>query len=386
MNITLIEPYFTGSHADWAKGFARHSRHSIDILKLSGSYWKWRMQGGAVTLAAEFLKSDTRPDLILVTDMLDLTTFLALTRQRTAGIPVAIYFHESQICYPWLPTDRDVKNKRNHHYGFINYSSALAADRVLFNSQYHFTAFFNELHRFLKHFPDHNELDTVDIIRNKSKVLHLGLDLQKLDNYEALNSNLTRDIDCEMDRHNDIGMRPPLILWNHRWEYDKNPEEFFQALYFLQDQGLDFHLAMLGESFGKPHPVFEEARSKLQDRVVHFGYANDHSEYASWLHRADIIPVTSNHDFFGASLVEALYCRCYPLVPKRLTYPELLPISEHPEVFYKDLDDLVIKLERAIREIDSIRKTEFRQCVAKFDWRRIVVEYDQLFEDLVERS
>jgi hypothetical protein len=178
MNITLIEPFFTGSHAAWATEYAQHSGHNIDILSLSGNYWKWRMHGGAVTLATKFLESGAMPDMLLVTDMLDLTTFLALTRQKTARLPVAIYFHENQICYPWSPKDRDIRYKRDQHYGFINYSSALAADKVVFNSWYHYNSFLDELPRFLKQFPDRNELETVATIRAKSCVLHLGLDLQ----------------------------------------------------------------------------------------------------------------------------------------------------------------------------------------------------------------
>ena len=48
----------------------------------------------------------------------------------------------------------------------------------------------------------------------------------------------------------------PLILWNHRWEYDKNPEEFLQALLRLDEQGLDFRLAILGKYFCQQYPIF----------------------------------------------------------------------------------------------------------------------------------
>lgn len=361
MRITLIEPYFTGSHANWANEYARHSQHHIEILSMRGKYWKWRMHGGAVTLAAEYLNRKLQSDLLLVTDMLDLTTFLALTRRQTATIPVAIYFHESQICYPWSPSDRDVRNKRDHHYGFINYSSALAADRVFFNSQYHYSVFFKELQKFLKHFPDYNEMDTVPKIRDKSQVLHLGLNLQMFDRFS---------------RSDDSNQGSPLILWNHRWEYDKNPEEFFQALYALQDQGLDFRVAILGESFGKLHPIFIDAQSKLGERVVQFGYADDLAHYAGWLHQADIFPVTSHHDFFGASVVEALYCDCYPLLPRRLTYPELLPADRYPDNFYQGFDDLVRKLGQAITKIDRIRQQNFSDHVQRFAWQKMASVYD----------
>ena len=370
MNITLIEPFFTGSHAAWATGYAKYSGHTIDILNLSGKYWKWRMHGGAVTLAEKFLTSDALPDLLLVSDMLDLTTFLALTRQKTARLPAAIYFHENQMCYPWSPNDRDVIHKRNQHYGFINYISALAADKVVFNSCYHQEAFLGKLPRFLKQFPDLNELETVATIRTKSCVLHLGLDLQKFDNPEF-----------QQPRKENTDTAP-LILWNHRWEYDKNPEEFFQALFMLDEQGLNFRVAILGESFRKSYPIFGTAREKLKEKIVHYGYAEDFAQYAQWLHRADIIPITSQQEFFGASLVEALYCGCYPLLPKRLTYPEIVPYETYPEIFYNNFQELVEKLAMALSTIDTIRQQSFRHCIKQYSWQHMAPRYDKFFGDL----
>ena len=154
MKILIIEPYFTGSHKQWAEGYKRHSSHEIKILSIKGQFWKWRMHGGAITLAKMFDAMDWLPDLILATDMLDLNTFLSLTRNKSNGIPTAIYFHENQLSYPWSPDDRDIKNKRDSHYGFINYSSALAADKVFFNSKFHMKSFLNSLSPFLKKFPD----------------------------------------------------------------------------------------------------------------------------------------------------------------------------------------------------------------------------------------
>ena len=106
VKILLIEPYYTGSHKHWADGYKKHSVHEIRILSMKGQFWKWRMHGGA-------------------------------TKRRSYNVPTALYFHENQLCYPWSPNDRDIQHTRDTHYGFINYVSALTADQLFFNSEFH---------------------------------------------------------------------------------------------------------------------------------------------------------------------------------------------------------------------------------------------------------
>ncbi len=371
MNITLLETFNTGSHAAWIDELVRNSRHQINVLALSGHHWKWRMHGGAVTLARRFLASGQTPDLLLASDMLDLTTFLALTRKKTAHLPTALYFHENQLTYPWSPSDPVPQEKRDLHYGFINYNSALAADAILFNSRYHMAAFTGDLPRFLKTLPDNNELNSIAVIQKKSQVLYLGLDLQQFDRHQPANTGNEQ--------------RPPLILWNHRWEYDKNPQEFFQALYRLQDEGLAFEVALLGESFTNDAPLFVEAKRRLGDKTVQFGYADSFADYAKWLWRADILPVTSLHDFFGASVVQAMYCATIPLLPKRLAYPEHIPEQDHDRFFYSDPEDLLSRLRCQLLNYRATDKQAVRNFVAHYDWETQVVRYDDLFESLSRR-
>ena len=160
MNVLILEPYLAGSHAAWAVELAQRSRHEVRIMGLEGRHWKWRMHGGAVTLAGRYLSDGPAADLILASDMLDLSTFLAATRARTADLKTAVYFHENQLSYPW-PGDDPIRppGGRDAHYGFINYTSALAADAVVFNSRYHLESFDAELAPFLMSFPDHRNLD-----------------------------------------------------------------------------------------------------------------------------------------------------------------------------------------------------------------------------------
>ena len=56
MKIVLLEPYFSGSHKSWALGLQSYSKHQIKIISLPVKFWKWRMRGGAITLANDFMK------------------------------------------------------------------------------------------------------------------------------------------------------------------------------------------------------------------------------------------------------------------------------------------------------------------------------------------
>lgn len=368
MKILLLEPFFTGSHQSWALGYQRHSRHQVEILSLKGQFWKWRMHGGAVSLARMFLAGDFQPELLLATSMLDLSTFLALTRRRTAQLPALLYMHENQLTYPWSPTDQDPALQRDRHYAFINYSSMLAATAVCFNSHFHRQALLQALPAYLRAFPDLQELGTVDQIRQKSQVLPLGLDLRAL----------------EVEAPTRSAPEPPLILWNHRWEYDKGPEEFFELLMQAQRQGLPFRLVVLGQAYRKAPPIFRLAARQLGPHIVHWGYVNSRTEYARWLHRAHLLPVTSRHDFFGASVAEAIYCGCYPLLPFRLAYPEHLPASLHADYFYQDHSELQDKLFQLLQS-PARPHAELRAAMARYDWQHMAPVYDELMEQAVQQ-
>jgi glycosyltransferase involved in cell wall biosynthesis len=359
MNIWLIEPYYTGSHRAWADGYQAHSRHNVQLLTLPGRFWKWRMQGGAVTLARKSPELGERPDIILASDMLNLPVFLTMSGERLVGVPVAFYFHENQLTYPLQPGE-----KRDLHYGFVNFVSALRADSVFFNSAYHQDSFFDELPRLLKHFPDYNELWAVDALKEKARVLPFGLDLARFDAH----------------RFGQPATNRPLIVWNHRWEYDKDPETFFQAIYALFEEDLDFGLVLLGESFRNQPEEFLEARQRLMDRIVHFGYTDDAATYAHLLWQADIVVSTAAHEFFGAAIVEACYCGCFPILPRRLSYPELIPEACHDGCLYDNFEGLLVRLRRALLHAQETRSFSLRSHMAQFDWNEMAAYYDQLLE------
>lgn len=373
MKITLISPYHGGSHSAWAEGYQRHSRHDITLLTLPARFWKWRMHGGAVTLANAFLAADDNPDLILATDMLDLTTFLAIARRNCENTAAVLYMHENQLTYP-LPADgstgpmRRQLGERDQHYAFINYASQLAADRILFNSNYHMESYFAALPNFLKHFPENNELATIEQLRAKSQVLPVGIAFNRFGAPpEAL-----------LAPHDDA----PLIIWNQRWEYDKNPAAFFKALFSLKDQGVRFRLALCGQQFGRRPPIFDKAIRRLSEEIIHVGMA-DEDTYRSLLWTADITVSTAVHEFFGISILEAIKCHTFPILPRRLSYPELLPESFHRICLYDSQQGLVERLRWALANAQEAAEVGRRlaSSAVAYDWSSVALQYDRTLSE-----
>jgi glycosyltransferase involved in cell wall biosynthesis len=362
MNVLLIEPFYSGSHQKWAEGLMSHTTHNMEILSLPGRHWKWRMHGGAISLAHSFIKNMKSYDLIIVSDMLDLATFKGLTAKYTSDTPFVVYFHENQLTYPWSPEDPDVKLKRDNHYAFINYSSALSADHCFFNSLYHRSSFINHLPSFLSQFPDHKNEATVYKIEAQSSVLSLGIDLKPI---------------LSLERKSPI--KHPILLWNHRWEYDKNPHSFFKLCQDLKSSGQTFQLIVCGEHTTKYPEIFSQAKDTFSDVIIHWGYAQTREQYIQLLSNANVIPVTSNQDFFGGSVVEGIAAGCIPLLPDRLAYPEHLPTDLASSHLYDSMDELFekMKTDNILRLSENI--DQLRSHVSRYDWSSCIEIYDKTF-------
>ena len=223
----------------------------------------------------------------------------------------------------------------------------------------------------LKHFPDYTHLETVETARAKSSVLPVGCDLRRLDWYQGQGTRFLVPSPA---------IPSPLILWNQRWEYDKDPETMLRALYALADEGLDFRVALAGENFRMQPAEFEEARARLGDRLVHYGYAESEADYARLLWDADIVLSTAIHEFFGVSIVEAITCGCLPILPRRLSYPELIPAQWHDRCLYDDFDGLLAHLRATIA--DPTAPPALRASMARFDWQALAAVYDTLLAEV----
>jgi glycosyltransferase involved in cell wall biosynthesis len=286
--------------------------------------------------------------------------FLALTRPRFAHTPVMAYFHENQVTYPRLQG-----TKFNSWFGAMNYLSALAADRVAFNSGYHRDDFLGALHSLSSEPNNWLSGDGIGAIETKSDVLPVGVELAWLD---RLHPPVP-----------DTG--PPIVLWNHRWEFDKAPDVFARAFSALFGDGLPFRLAVGGDPGPNPHPALLELRDLLPDRIVQFGRAETREAYGDLLWRSSLVVSTTRHEFFGVGMVEALYCQCFPIAPRNFNYPALVPPELHATCLFEDEADLRDKLREAI---ESPRDSGdlLRASASRFRWEEVAPAWDLAIDAL----
>ena len=356
----FLEPFFGGSHRDFAKGLISHSKHRIDLVTLPARFWKWRMRGAALYFVNQIPSPEKYAGLI-TTDLMSLSDYKALSKGLWP--PVLVYFHENQLTYPLAPGET-----MDYQFGFTDITTALAADRVLFNSRTHSDAFFSRLPGFLQMMPEYRPKWVVDQIRSKSKVLYPGC---RFPAQEVSGADSEREL-------------PPLIIWNHRWEFDKNPDEFFHALDAVLENGTEFRLTLLGENSQTIPKAFIGAQSRYGDRIVHYGYIESREKYIKWLQRGSIVISTAQQENFGISVIEAIRYGCVPLLPARLVYPEIIPDAFHSRVLYKDKNELVQKLTRLIKNYSGFQglRRELSMAMGRFAWENLIHRYDEELEDL----
>lgn len=354
MRIFVVSPYHGGSHAAWAEGWARHSSHEVHLLTMDARFWKWRMFGAPTTLASEaerLVAEVGRPDVVVATDMLDLPGFLGRAR-RVIGEPAAVlYMHENQLTYPLAEgANEDLT------YAFMNWQSMEAADAVWWNSAFHRDQVLGALPVLLGRFPDHRHSDLIGEVEARSSVMPVGVEVDDLPTGPKES--------------------PPVILWSHRWEYDKDPEAFLRSLRAVED--LPWGLALCGERFRTLPSEHDEVLAEFGDRVVHDGWAT-RDRYAEVLGMATVAISTARQEFFGISMVEAGAAGVLPLLPDRLSYPEVFPEEQHSRILYGSEESLARRLREVLSNPDGVRRHVVDLAAdlrGRYGWGAVAPRYD----------
>lgn len=292
-------------------------------------------------------------DRVLCSSLMDVSVFrscLHYVDGWNQNTKILVYYHENQFAYPQQYNDSNI-----FQFMAINFNTACAADSIAFNSHYNRKSFLKGCKTFLKRASDMNVKHIVKQIEKKSRVLYPGIDFSQAD-------------DVASDGHKGDGFIT--LVWNHRWEHDKNPEEFFKALTRLEHKDIGYNLIVVGQSFQREPQCFSKAREDFSHRILHWGYVSDYQDYLRLLKKGDIVVSTALHEFFGIAVMEAVRCGCRPLLPNALAYPEIFP----SQYLYRE-GHFAAALEKAICHFRQSDKKSFVECTNRYAWSQLEPEY-----------
>ncbi len=224
--------------------------------------------------------------------------------------------------------------------------SALRAARVVFNSSFHRTEFAAAAERFLRRLPrgrtDGAPRRAFAAAIDRSLVVHPGVELDDV----PLGCGPPAD-------------RPLAIAFPHRFEHDKDPAALLAAAECLASRGVRFELHLFGERFASSPPSVAQRLAALSRFVAHDGFVPSFAGYARALGRCDVVVSTARHEFYGLAVLEAVAAGARPLVPDRLSYPELFPTAQR----WSTSEELVDALARCAGALPDLRRPAARSRV-----------------------
>lgn len=344
MKILLLSSYDTPSHSYWSKSLIRNfPEYNWTYLKLPARKFSWRIRGNPLSWMANESKALLNSyDTILATSMVDLSTIIGLFPNLGSAKKV-YYFHENQFEYP-LSNDRSHSNVESM---MVNLYGALAADEAVFNSNYNMNSFFSGAEKLLKRINDHSPVSILDNIRKKAQILPVPISLKS--------TYIEKKI-------------PQSIIWNHRWEYDKNPEDYYKALDILKSKNIDFKLIMMGIQFKNSPEAFNGIKNDFKNNILCWGEQSK-QEYLRWLKKGEYIISTAIHEFQGLAVMEGVQMGAIPLVPDRLSYPQWFPKEN---LYGNSPKDLASKVE------ESFKQKPISPNLNNLSWKSLKDSYKKL--------
>ncbi len=267
----------------------------------------------------------------MVSSLIDLAHLRALAGD-VGRAPHLLYMHEDQFHYPRPP---GVPLERG--FATAHLASFLAADAIAWNSRAHQKDTTARVREYLAEVPAPHPPGVLGRLERGGRILPPGVDL------EGFPEPGPREPGT-----------PPVIVWNHRWDGDKRPGAFARTLLRLAERGQDFRLILLGPLAIEVSEPLDAIREGLGERILHAGEAKGRAAYVEQLARADLTVSTAEQENFGYAAVEAMAAGAVPLLPRRLSYPEILPRSLHDALLYDTDRELGNRLEERLRQPESI--------------------------------
>ncbi|XP_055372515.1 glycosyltransferase-like domain-containing protein 1-like isoform X2 [Condylostylus longicornis] len=311
--ILVIEPYYGGSHKQLLDTILEGINPiEYEVFSLPAKKWHWRQRTSALYFS-QMIPIEHQYLILFTSSVLNLAELLGV-RPDLVKCKKLVYFHENQLVYPV----REVK-ERDCQYGLNQIMTCLAADEVIFNSNFNRTSFLNNITPFLNIQSDFKLKNLKEKISPKCEVLYFPIKFHRMPTRNVTGSNGQNGLVSYEE------ISPSLhLIWPHRWEHDKNPQLLTEVLLELQKRQVDFKATICGENFVTIPECFEGIKEKLGPKLINFGFL-PRDDYVKALMTGDIVISTAGHEFYGVSMLEAAYCGCMPIAPNKLVYPEIYP-------------------------------------------------------------
>jgi glycosyltransferase involved in cell wall biosynthesis len=372
VKVLLLSAYAAQSHVHWQDGLQQMLPDwQWTVLSLPPRHFSWRVRGNPLYWSiAERECLEQEYDLLLATSMVDLATLRGLV-PALARLPAAVYFHENQFEYPQHQQQHSLVEAQ-----MVSLYAALSADRILFNSAYNWDSFLGGCATLLAKLPDKVPPGVVDMLRDRASVLPVPLLIPETSAIEPRWPG----------RQGRFPARPVRLLWAGRFEHDKGGERLRALLALLEEAGLDFELAVIGQQFRNSPAVFAQIATQFEHRLVQFGFMPSADDYHALLCAADLVVATAEHEFQGLAVLEAVASGCVPVVPDRLAYREMYPAQYR---YASHLDDpereAVAARELIVALVASLASAELAAPdVSTFGWQQLAPRYRRILQALVQ--
>lgn len=363
--VLLLSGYDAASHQRWRQGLA-DNLPGVEFaqIALPPRHFSWRIRGNSMSFAGLHREALTAGyDVLIATSMVDLSSLRGMV-PALAPLPTALYFHENQFAYP-----KSTAAHASVEPQIVTLYSALCADRLVFNTAFNRDSFFAGVEQLLRKLPDLVPPNIVTQLQARSSVIPVLLEDKCFVPREAAASPNLR----------------PQLIWNHRWEYDKNPALLLHALELLASQydgELPFTLHVVGQSFRKVPPEFASIKQLLTDAggLGQWGYLPSEA-YRALLQTSDLVLSSADHDFQGLSVLEAVAAGAAPVVPARQAYPEWFGAA----ACYPVTGELAADAQAFAKTIAARLTPNNRPAtpdLSELQWSRGGAQYQQLIQQL----
>ena len=239
MKFILVEPYDGGSHHYFNATLMGYLKESfsgavVDLVSLSPRHWRLRFLTGHLSLAqmCNELKGHDEKSIIITNSLMDVSAFKSQLRGKLRDCKIVTYFHENQMSYPLNPQSPGAafsRNYRDHFYPLVHLNQILASDVTVFNSVFCKSDTFSKVQSWLS---SRQEKIEVGPLKKKEEDAYVI----PITGFKGEGIRL------------EFKERPKKIIWNHRWEFDKNPRDFFKVLRALFTKKSDLQAAIMGEA------------------------------------------------------------------------------------------------------------------------------------------